>query len=216
MYLKMPFEARYLRQGDILAAVTFPIIDNELVVLGQIDHAAGAHPTHPRINTLPREHRNQQDCFTGQTKMRLAPAAVISHCCELELRSGKCLLPSIAVARVMPVKRAILNDADKMASLKGNRDPRDPSSPGYRDYFYLEPDQKLGPGEWVVDFSQIASVAATEYQRLVQQKILQLTDRERVKFKIKLAAYLCRLTDEEQDQRLENPWADDSFPQQKD
>jgi hypothetical protein len=41
---------------------------------------------------------------------------------------------------------------------------------------------------------------------LLSRKILQLLDRERVKFKIKLAAYLGRLTDEEAAVGLENPW----------
>jgi len=41
-----------------------------------------------------------------------------------------------------------------------------------------------------VDFSQIAPVPGSEYESLLRRKVLQLLDRERVKFKIKLAAYL--------------------------
>lgn len=97
-------EGNCLRQGDILDAVPFPIIDVDAAVLGRIDADAGMQIPHPKIVTIPREHRAQQDCFTMQIKTRLSPGAVLSHCCELELRNGKCLLPMIAVARITPIK----------------------------------------------------------------------------------------------------------------
>ncbi len=198
-------EKNCLRQGDILDAVPFPIIDVEAAVLGRID-AAGMQIPHPKIVTIPREHRAQQDCFTMQVKTRLSRGAVLSHCCELELRNGKCLLPMIAFARITPVKASTIADAQKLASLRGNKDPRNPQDSGYLDYFYLEAHESLGGIENVVDFSQVSSIPGSEYSSLVSRKLLQLLDRERVKFKIKLAAYLGRLTDEEASAGLENPW----------
>jgi hypothetical protein len=56
------------------------------------------------------------------------------------------------------------------------------------------------------DSTQIPLVPGTEYQDLLRRKTLQLLDRERVKFKIKLAGFLGRLTDEEVTAGLENPW----------
>ena len=194
---------RCLRQGDIVTGVLFPIIDDELLVLGRIERPVIPHPT---LTLLPREHRNRDDCFTAQVKMRVAPGAVLAHCCELELRNGRCLLPSVAFARVLPVKPAILSDTAKMSSLQANKDPRSTEDGGYIDYFYVHPDPRIGGGEWVVDFGQTTSVASTEYDRLTHRKILQLSSAERVKFKIKLAAYSTRLTDEERDLGLENPW----------
>lgn len=58
----------------------------------------------------------------------------------------------------------------------------------------------------MVDFSQISSIPGSEYSNLISRKVLQLLDSERVKFKIKLAAYVGRLTDEEATAGLENPW----------
>ena len=195
-----------LRQGDILDAIPFPIIDVDVAVLGKIDADAGIQIPHPKIVTIPREHRSQQDCFTMQVKTRLAPGAVISHCCELELRNGKCLLPTIAFARVVPVKASIVGQAEKLGSLRGNKDPRNQSDHGYLDYFYLAEHESIGGIERVVDFSQISSIPASEYSSLIGRKVLQLLDCERVKFKIKLAAYVGRLTDEEAAAGLENPW----------
>ena len=199
-------DRKCLRQGDILTAVPFPIIDIGSAVLGRIDAEAGFQIPHPKIPTIPREHRNQDDCFTMQVATRLAPCTVIAHCCELELRNGKCLLPMISVARILPVKVSISRDTEKLASLRANKDPRSSEDPGYLDYFYLEPHKSIGGIECVVDFSQIAPVPGTEYQNLLRRKALQLLDRERVKFKIKLAAFLARLTDEEVAADLVNPW----------
>ena len=195
-----------LRQGDILDAIPFPIVDVDAAVLGRIDVSTDIQIPHPKIVTIPREHRAQQDCFTMQVKARLSPGSVLSHCCELELRNGKCLLPMITVARITPVKASTVAHAEKFASLRGNKDPRNPQDAGYLDYFYLQAHESFGAIESVVDFSQVSSIPGSEYSGLINRKVLQLLDRERVKFKIKLAAYLGRLTNEEAAAGLENPW----------
>jgi hypothetical protein len=59
----------------------------------------------------------------------------------------------------------------------------------------------------VVDFRQISSYPSSELEFFLRNKALQMGDRERVKFKIKLAAYLARLTQEEESAGFENPWA---------
>ncbi len=200
-------EGACLRQGDILDAVPFPIFESESAVLGRIDHEGGVQIPHPKIVAIPREHRKQKDCITMQVKARIAPGAVLAHCCELELRNENCLLPMIAVARLVPVKLSITKDSQKLASLRANKDPRNPGDSGFIDYFYLSPHEAIGGTEWVVDFSQIASFPGAEYGYLLRRRVLQLADGERVKFKIKLAAYLGRLTEEEYERGLENPWA---------
>jgi hypothetical protein len=207
-------ERNCLRQGDVLDALPFPIMDSESAVLGKIDHESGIQIPHPKIVAIPREHRSQKDCLTMQIKTRLSPAAVVAHCCELELRSEKCLLPMIAAARLVPVKPSIMKDSEKILSLRANKDPRNAGDSGFLDYFYLSPHEVVGGIEWVVDFSQITSIPGAEYQYLLRRKVLQLLDRERVKFKIKLAAYLGRLTDEEHSLGLENPWLDGTTPLQ--
>jgi hypothetical protein len=201
-----------LRQGDVLDAIPFPILDYESAILGKIDAQSGVQLPHPRIVVIPREHRAQKDCVTMQIKARLSPGAVVAHCCELELRNEKCLLPMISVARLVPVKTSIIRDAEKLASLRANKDPRNPADSGFIDYFYFAPHKVMGAAEWVADFSQVTSIAGTEYQYLLSRKVVQLANRDRVKFKIKLAAYLGRLTDEEHQLGLEDPWADGEPP----
>jgi len=206
-------ETGCLRQGDVLNAIPFPILDNEISILSRIDSESRVQTPHPKVLVIPAEHRNTKDCVTAQVKVRLCLGAVIAHCCELELRSGRCLLPAIPIARLIPIKPSIVSDEPKLASLRSNKDPRSPSDPGYKDYFYLEPHEHLNNSEWVVDYSQISSIPGTEYAALLKRKILQLSDRDRVKFKIKLAAFGSRLTDEEQEQGLQNPWSESRTPE---
>jgi len=112
----------------------------------------------------------------------------------------------ITVARIIPIKASIRQDAAKLASLQANKDPRNPEDHGIIDYFYLEPHEMIGGEGCVVDFSQTTSISGSEYQSLIRRRVLQLSDRDRVKFKIKLAAFLGRLTDDEFKAGLENPW----------
>lgn len=142
---------------------------------------------------MPRTHRNQPDDITLQVKARVDPCIVLAHCCELEPPHGKCPLPMITVGRIIPVKPSIKQDEAKLASLQANKDARNPEDPGIIDYFYLEPHEMLGGEGCVVDFSQTTSVSGSEYQLLIGRRVLQLLDRERVKFKIKLAAFLAVL-----------------------
>src|ERR1035438_9055646 len=103
-----------LRQGDVLDAIPFPLFDGESVVLGKIDHRAGIEIPHPKIVAVPREHRGGQDCITMQVKTRFSPGTVLAHCCELQLRNEKCLLPMISIARVVAVKPSIISDSLKL------------------------------------------------------------------------------------------------------
>ncbi len=60
-------------------------------------------------------------------------------------------------------------------------------APGFIDYFYVAPHQRLENKEWMVDFSQITSLPKSEFPEILKRKILQMDDRSRVKLKIKLA-----------------------------
>jgi hypothetical protein len=122
----------------------------------------------------------------------------------------------ITVARIIPAKRSILNDAVKAASLKANKDPRNIDDRGYIDYFYLEPNGAMANAELVVDFGQISALPSSEYGRLLSKKVLQLADRDRLKFKIKLASYFGRLTDDEEASGMENPWDQEAEPARPD
>jgi hypothetical protein len=72
--------------------------------------------------------------------------------------------------------------------------------------FYIPQHERLNGKDWVIDYNQTTAIPGSEFPAILRRKILQMEDDWRVKFKIKLAACLTRLTDEEREAGLENPW----------
>ena len=99
-----------------------------------------------------------------------------------------------------------MSNPDLFSSLQANKDPRDRNDPGYIEYFYLEPHELLQGQDWRVHFNQVVTLPTTDITLLLRKKILQLDDRTRMKFKIKLGFTLMRANDDELKAGLENPW----------
>jgi hypothetical protein len=165
-------------------------------------HPFGGDGGAPLFKPVTSTHREDSDWLTLQNLWRLGFAAVISQCCDLAPRNGRVLLPTIALARLVPITQATLNDPAKLASLRANKDPRDNDDPGVIKLFYVPQHEKLGGTEWTVDYNQLFSIPSNEYPAILANRVLQMTDEARIRFKIKLAWCLGRLTDEE----LEHPW----------
>lgn len=195
-----------LRQGDILAGIPFPLLrTDDMAIIGRPSLQKYESEV-PRVEAATRVHRDDPNWLTAQVPVRLSFCAVISQCCDLEARHEKIPMPTFAVARLIPVPRRILEDPQRLVSLRENKDPRVRDDTGFINLFYVPSHERLEGKEWVVDFNQVASVPATEFPRIMQRKVLQMKDRWRVKFKIKLAVSLTRLTDDEIQAGLENPW----------
>lgn len=194
-----------LRQGDILEGIPFPLLDSKaLLVLGKYEPSQ-QQEAFPAISPAFQSHREDPYFFTGQLKMRKSFCAVLSHCCELEPRHNKLFSAAISLARLIPIKSSIVQDTAKLASLRENRNPLS-GVPGYIDYFYINAHERLVNREWMVDFSQVLSIPNSEFPEILARKILQLDDRTRARFKIKLATYYGRFTDEEVSAGLRHPW----------
>jgi hypothetical protein len=190
-----------LRQGDILAGIPFPRLDlGSIVILGKITEVtSGPLPSILPVNTI---HRDDPNWITAQVPVRISFAVVISQCCDLEPRHGRFRLPAFAVARLIPVPKAIAEDESKLASLRSNKDPRDLTEPGYINFFHIQSHEKLENREWVVDFNQTLSIPGSEFQTVLSNKLLQMDNGSRVRFKIKLGVSMARLTEEENKEGL--------------
>jgi hypothetical protein len=194
-----------LRQGDILDGIPFPRLTmSDISLLGGIS-AEPSQPALPKLSIVTATHRDDPNWLIAQIPIRLSYCAVISQCCDLEPRSGKMSLPAFAVARLIPVPKAIVADAQRLASLESNKDPRNGSDPGYINFFHVQ-HPLLGGKNWVVDYNQCLSIPGREFPSILARKILQMEDEWRVKFKIKLATCLARITQEERNAGLEDPW----------
>lgn len=200
------FDATSLRQGDILAGVPFPLLEHgKIQVLGGIDQEYD-YSGLPTISPKTHAHRTDAGWITVQIPSRFGLCAVLSNCCDLELRNGRIQTHAVTLARLRPISDDIRNDAERFVSLQANRDPRDQQNPGYVDFFYLPPHALLEGRDWNVHFSQVVTLPTSDHALLLRKKLIQLDDRTRVKFKIKLAYGLGRINDDEIAAGLTNPW----------
>jgi hypothetical protein len=199
-------DATCLRQGDILGGIPFPRLNSaELRILGTI--GPGPQPAVPTLAAKTNTHRDDANWLVAQYPARLSFCAVLSQCCYLEPRNGQVRIPAFSLARLIAIPRGIASDPQGLASLRANKDPRNTSDPGYLNFFHIPAHDRIERKEWVVDYNQTISIPGVEFPSVLSQKILQMDDQNRVKFKIKLASCLSRLTDEEREAGLENPWA---------
>jgi hypothetical protein len=206
------FDRNALRQGDVLAGIPYPLLDNsKIVVLGEVaqnyDYSAL-----PIISSKTHEHRGDPGWVTIQTPAQFCFCAVLSNCCDLEPRGGRVRAHAVTLARLRTISNDIRNDAGRFNSLRANKDPRDPNDPGYIEYFYMEPHQGLLGQDWSVNFSQVVTVPTSDVALLLRKKVIQLDDRTRMKFKIKLAFTLGRANEDEINAGLENPWIEPAAP----
>lgn len=200
------FDETSLRQGDILAGVPFALMENgKTHILGAIAQDYDYY-TLPSISPTTHQHRSDGGWVTVQLPARFGLCAVLSNCCDLEPRDGRVQTHAVTLARLRPVSAATRNDPARFESLTANRDPRDATNPGYIDYFYLEPHPHMGGTDWNVHFNQVVTLPTTDIELLLRKKVLQLDDRTRVKFKIKLAYAFGRISEGEVAAGLENPW----------
>ena len=197
-------DATCLRQGDILEGIPFPRLSlNEIQFLAAAEGVQSAVPT---VIAKTHTHRDDQSWLTAQIPVRLSFFAVLSQCCDLESRNGQILMPTFSLGRLVPIPKGIASDAQRLASARANKDPRVTVDPGYVNYFHIPNNARLDGKEWLVDYNQTIAIPGREFPSILSRKILQMDERTRVKFKIKLAACLARLTNEERAAGLENPW----------
>jgi hypothetical protein len=201
------FDVATLRQGDILEGVPFPLIDHTtLQLLGTI-HLDRDFNGLPELAAKTHKQRQDNEWLTGLIPIRFGFCIVLSNCCDLEPRDGKIPAPVFTLARLHPIPEALRSNPDNFNSLKANKDPRDETDPGYIDYFYLEPHELLQDRDWRVHYNQVTTLPTSTISTfLLRKKILQLNDRTRVKFKIKLGFTLMRINDDERRLGLVNPW----------
>jgi hypothetical protein len=200
------FDIASLRQGDILEGVPFPLLELAKVnVLGAIAQSVN-FDTVPQISPKTHQHRDDPDWTTAVVPVRFGFCAVLSNCCDLEPRNGRVQTHAVALARLRPIPNDIRSNSALFGSLRANKDPRDRNDPGYIEYFYLQAHELLQGADWRVHYSQIVTLPTTDIMLLLRKKILQLSDRERMKFKIKLGFTLMRPSEEEIRAGLEDPW----------
>jgi hypothetical protein len=200
------FDIAVLRQGDILAGVPFPRMNQtEMQMLGEINPTEDLTSV-PSLKAKLAEHRDDKEWTSAIVPVRFGFCAIVSNCCDLEPHGGRIQGHAILLARLQPIPVDIRRNQANLDSLRANKDPRNKANAGYMDFFYLEPHAKLLNQDWRIHFNQIVCLPTTDITLLLGKKLLQLDDRTRAKFKIKLGTKFMRLTDEELAAGFAEPW----------
>ncbi len=164
-----------LRQGDILEGVVFPrLASQEISVLGSI-HRATPQPSVPSLTASTNNHRDDPAWMVAQVPVRLSFCAIMSQCCDLEARHGRLTIPTFALCRLIPIPGSIISDAQRLSSLRENKDPRVGSDPGFINFFYIPSHSRLESKEWVVDFNQVVSIPGRDFPDIPFKKNFAIT-----------------------------------------
>lgn len=123
---------------------------------------------------------------------KLAPAMVLSHCCEID-PCNDVKVTSVILAPLRDVHKATSPDKVRKLIESNLLSEADDTKATFLKYFYVAPSLELGFNEGaVVDFSKCFSVRNKTYRHLLEKKVLQLTDPVRESMSLKLALYFHR------------------------
>lgn len=176
-----------LRQGDIIYEVVYPKPTHQpLTVCRPTATSPKRRPLFEKVPALENAHSLvlPSDCKY---------CVVLSQCCELALHDDRlCKAQNVLLTPLQRLTEGRLKrDAERLERIRQNGLEHDASA-YYFEAFQGESDPYLA------EFSHIFSVPRRAYYWLIAGKVAQLSDTARVQFKLKLANYLGRATEEEE------------------
>jgi hypothetical protein len=193
-------DAKSLRQGDIIAGIYYPLLKhNDLTILGKQTETPSSQGDEIVLAALVENKKYVQ----GLIKFIPTLAIVASQCCDVEAKDGKLDVPAFVLVPLEPLRvlHSIAKDQAEIDKLKMN----DPSI--YSNLFYLEATAPIQEPS-IVNFNKVFSVQQSDYPTILTKKVLQMSDENRILFKVKLAHHFGRPTEEELKKNL--------FPKQAD
>jgi hypothetical protein len=128
----------------------------------------------------------------------VAHGAVISQCCDLDRKHPKA---SFSLCRLILFDRSRYRNVE---ALTNNINPWGPEYP-YFQFFYYGGIAGL-EGEYLADFALLTSLGWTDYDLVLGQKVHQLDDLNRNKFRVKVGAFFGRPAAEDTAAGLSDPY----------
>ncbi len=164
-----------LRQGDIITNI----------------HLLGAINLNNIHYSSPAGNPHELASWNVPNKPNIGDTMVVSHSCEIALEN-KLKVTSIILAPLRDIHKASAKDKIEELISSNFIDKKSPSA-SYLKYFYINPNPALDYTEGaVVDFSKIFSVRNKAYERLLENKVAQLTGDASSSMSLKLALYFHR------------------------
>ena len=190
-----------LRQGDIIANVPFPLsrIQYKPKLLGTFKQGFGQHVE----LVADAEQIGRSWWLTAHTSVAPSFCAVMSQDCDVALGQHP-PPPSFVLCRLVAVSEG-LKKSKAYDRLTANVDPYGDARPFYQ-LFYIGNHPRLGAEEYVADCGMAMTVIWQDYDALLRNKTLEMTDLSRAKFRVKVGAHFGRPTAEEVSAGLAQPW----------
>lgn len=196
------FDQSELRQGDIIQGLFYPELNcSDLHLIGtpdnnltNLEHLAEVEP-----NLLALKENKQKEglsVFTAQIKVYYGYFILITQCCDIAKREkGKPNISAFVVSPLLEVPYQIRQNLEKLTELKAN------NQGSFTNFFYIHQHQPLLQDN-VIDFNRVVALPRSQYDFALSRKVLQMTDKERVRFKLKLGSHFARPTQEERETQI--------------
>jgi hypothetical protein len=199
-----PPDMTELRQGDVIRDIVFPIAR-----IGKTQFLA--NPTGTKDGKLLLEPLEDQSgkrpIFHALVQASLCHCVVLSQCCDVQ-RSKNPPPIGFLLVKLVPIMESMRRNYD---ILKANGDPYLEGTHSFIHLFWIGIWEELGPIEYVADFGQAMLVVWKDYDATLARKTLQMDDSTRSKFRVKAGAHFGRVTKEDRDAGLEDPYDPQEF-----
>lgn len=191
-----------LRQGDIIRGLFYPELNcSDLHLIGTPDLNSSNLTLNAEVqaNLLALTDKKPKEgltVLTAQMKVYYGYFILITQCCDIAKREkGKPNLSAFVISPLVEVPYPIRQNPDNLSELQANNQGT------YINFFYIPSHQHLSQ-DYVVDFNRVVALPRSQYDFVLSRKVLQMTDHQRVKFKLKLGSHFARPTQEELDAQI--------------
>jgi hypothetical protein len=195
-----PADATYLRQGDIIRDVVFPIarVDGTRILSRPVGTTAGKISVEAVLDGTP-----ERPFHVIQVQGNSTSCAVLSQCCDVDPHQ-KPPPHSFLLCKLVSVPKSIQKHQPSYDTLRANIDPYG-GQKGFVQLFWLGKVPGLD-GEFMADFAQVMTASWSDYQHFVGKKIAELDDLHRAMFRVKAGAHFGRVAQEDKDAGFEDPY----------
>jgi hypothetical protein len=187
-----------LRQGDVIRDIVFPIARVEKSQF--LANPSGIKDGKLYLEPL-QDQSSKRPIFSALVQASLCHCVVLSQCCDV-VRTKNPPPITFAICKLVPITESMRRNYE---TLKANSDPLVDGA-SFVHLFWIGIYDQLGPMEYVADFGQVMSVSWKDYDQVLARKALQMDDITRSKFRVKAGAHFGRVTKEDRNAGLEDPY----------
>ena len=188
-----------LRQGDVIRDIVFPIarVEKTQFLANPIGTKDG------KLLLEPLEDQSgKRPIFRALVQASLSPCLVLSQCCDVQRTKNPPPIGFLLV-KLVPITDSMRRSYE---ILKANGDPYLEGTHSFIHLFWIGNPDGLSPTEYVADFGQVMLALWKDYDATLARKVLQMDDLTRSKFRVKAGAHFGRVTKEDRDAGLEDPY----------